>query len=135
MPSGHQLVEDDVAGIGIEALMDGEAIDRIVDRTRKAGGEIVALLKTGSAYYAPAAAVYQMVEAILKDKKRIVPVCAYCTGQYGVRDMYVGVPVKLGAGGVEEIIELELTQEELESLRKSAEEVREGIDALQAEAT
>ena len=121
-----------VSGIGIELLMSQEAIDRIVDRTRKAGTEIVALLKTGSAYYAPAAAAFQMVEAILKDRKRILPACVKCTGQYGINGIYVGVPIKLGAKGVEQIIELPLTAYELASLRKSAEEVEQAIKDLEA---
>jgi malate dehydrogenase len=121
-----------VSGIGISHLMSQEAIERIVDRTRKAGTEIVALLKTGSAYYAPAASVYQMVEAILNDKKRLLPACVRCTGQYGINGVYVGVPIKLGAGCVEEIIELPLTEEELGSLRKSAAEVEEAIGDLES---
>jgi len=114
-----------VAGIPITKLMPQEAIDRIVQRTRKAGGEIVALLKTGSAYYSPSAAAVQMAEAILKDKKRILPCAAYLEGEYGISGVYVGVPIKLGGGGVEQIIEVELTEEESAALKKSAEAVRE----------
>lgn len=121
-----------VSGIGITHLMRQEVIERIVDRTRKAGTEIVALLKTGSAYYAPAAATYQMVEAVLKDKKRILPACVRCTGQYGINGVYVGVPIKLGARGVEEVIELPLTGEELGSLQKSAAEVEQAIKDLES---
>jgi len=119
-----------VAGIPISNLMKQETIAHIIERTRNAGAEIVALLKAGSAYYAPAAAVFQMVEAILHDKKRVVPVCALCRGQYGIHDVYVGVPVRLGRYGVEEIFELPLTDDELASLRKSAAEVEEAIRSL-----
>lgn len=122
-----------VSGIPLGELMDQEKITAIMERTRTAGTEIVALLKTGSAYYAPAAATYQMAEAILKNKRRILPACARCEGQYGIHGVYVGVPIKLGAYGVEEIIELELTAEELSSLQKSAAEVEEAIRALEAE--
>ncbi|HHD11544.1 MAG TPA: malate dehydrogenase [Deltaproteobacteria bacterium] len=101
-----------VSGIPIEQLMSEEAIQRVMDRTRNAGGEIVSLLKTGSAYYAPSAAVAEMAESILKDKKRIIPCAAYCDGKYGLDGVFVGVPVRLGAGGVEEIIEIELNEEE-----------------------
>ncbi len=101
-----------VSGIPIEQLMGEEAIQRVMDRTRNAGGEIVSLLKTGSAYYAPSAAVAEMAESILKDKKRIIPCAAYCDGKYGLDGVFVGVPVRLGAGGVEEIIEIELNEEE-----------------------
>ncbi len=101
-----------VSGIPIEQLMSEEAIQRVMDRTRNAGGEIVSLLKTGSAYYAPSAAVAEMAESILKDKKRVIPCAAYCDGKYGLDGVFVGVPVRLGAGGVEEIIEIELNEEE-----------------------
>jgi len=119
-----------VAGIPITELVCAETIERLVERTRKGGGEIVNLLKTGSAFYAPGAAVAQMVEAIVKDKKRILPCSAYLTGQYGLDDVYVGVPIKLGANGVEEIIELCLNDAELESLHKSAKIYQEGISML-----
>ena len=102
-------------------------IDAIVERTRMGGGEIVALLKTGSAYYCPSAAAVQMVEAILLDKKRILPCSAYLEGEYGLSDMYFGVPVKLGSEGVEEIIEVKLTPEEKASLEKSAASVKKSI--------
>jgi malate dehydrogenase len=116
-----------VAGIPLPELMSPEKIDRIVERTRKGGGEIVALLKTGSAYYCPSAAAVQMVEAILLDKKRILPCSAYLQGEYGLSDMYFGVPVKLGSDGVEEIIEVTLTPEEKAALEKSAATVRKSI--------
>lgn len=119
-----------VVGIPITELMSAETIERLVERTRKGGGEIVNLLKTGSAFYAPGAAVAQMVEAIVKDKQRILPCSAYLTGQYGLDDVYVGVPVKLGADGVEEVIELRLNDSELQPLRQSAEIYREGISML-----
>jgi malate dehydrogenase len=116
-----------VAGIPLPELMGPEKVDRIVERTRKGGGEIVALLKTGSAYYCPSAAAVQMVEAILLDKKRILPCSAYLQGEYGLSDMYFGVPVKLGSDGVEEIIEVKLTPEENAALEKSATSVKKSI--------
>ncbi len=119
-----------VSGVPITELLPKEKIDRIVERTRKAGGEIVALLKTGSAYYSPAAAVVQMVEAILKDKKRILPCAAYLEGEYGLNDIYFGVPVKLGSKGVEAIIEVSLTDEEKKAVEKSAQAVRKTIKEL-----
>lgn len=119
-----------VAGVPITELLPKEKIDKIVERTRKAGGEIVALLKTGSAYYSPAAAVVQMVEAVLRDKKRILPCSAYLEGEYGLRDVYFGVPVKLGAGGVEQVLEVPLTDEEKAAVAKSAEGVRRSIAEL-----
>ncbi len=119
-----------VSGIPILQLLPQETIDRLVERTRKGGGEIVSLLKTGSAYYAPGAAAAQMVEAILKDKKRILPCCAYLEGEYGLSDICFGVPVKLGASGVEEVIELGLTGEEKKLVSTSAESVKKSIAAL-----
>ena len=119
-----------ISGIPILQLLPGETVDRLVERTRKGGGEIVSLLKTGSAYYAPGAAAAQMVEAIVKDKKRILPCCAYLEGEYGLSDICFGVPAKLGANGVEKIVELELTAEEKELVSKSAESVRKSIAAL-----
>src|SRR5213593_353073 len=101
-----------VAGIPLPDLLPKERIDAIVERTRKGGAEIVNLLKTGSAYYAPSASAVEMVEAILKDKKKILPCAVYLDGQYGVKGLYVGVPVKLGRGGVEQVIEIRLTAEE-----------------------
>ncbi|MDH7500076.1 MAG: malate dehydrogenase [candidate division NC10 bacterium] len=116
-----------VAGIPITELMSAEKIARLVERTRKGGGEIVGLLKTGSAYYCPSAAAVQMAEAIVKDKKRILPVSAYLEGEYGLHDIYFGVPVKLGAGGVEQIIEVRLTPEEKAALERSAAAVKKSI--------
>jgi len=119
-----------VGGINISKFLPKEKIDAIVERTRKGGGEIVALLKTGSAYYAPAAAIVQMSEAILYDRKRILPCSVWLTGQYGINETYVGVPIILGKGGVEKIIELDLTKEELASLQKSASEVKAQMGKL-----
>jgi len=116
-----------VSGIPLTHLLPKEKIDRLVDRARKGGAEIVNLLKTGSAFYAPSAAAVQMVEAILKDKKRILPCCVYLDGEYGLRDLCFGVPVKLGANGVESIIELELTEAEKALVAKSAESVKKTI--------
>jgi len=119
-----------VSGIPLSQLLAKETIDRLVDRTRKGGGEIVNLLKTGSAFYAPSAGVIQMAEAILKDKKRILPCCVYLNGEYGLKDICFGVPVKLGAKGIESIIELELTEEEKKLVAKSAESVKKSIAEL-----
>ena len=119
-----------VSGIPITELLPAEIIEKLIERTRKGGAEIVDLLKTGSAFYAPASAVTQMVEAILKDKKRIMPCSAYLNGEYGIYDVYVGVPVKLGINGVEEIIELKLTDVERELLQNSAKVYKEGIQSL-----
>ncbi len=119
-----------IGGIPVTEFIAKERLDAIVERTRKGGGEIVNLLKTGSAYYAPAAATAQMVEAVLKDKKRLIPVSAYLTGQYGLSDMYFGVPVILGAGGIEKIIELPLNEEEMALLKKSADAVRSTLETL-----
>jgi malate dehydrogenase len=116
-----------VSGIPLPQLMPKEKIDRLVDRTRKGGGEIVNLLKTGSAFFAPSAAAVQMVEAILKDKKRILPCCAYLNGEYGLKDICFGVPVKLGAAGMESVIQLALTEEEKVLVAKSAESVKKSI--------
>ena len=120
-----------VAGIPLTELLDGDTIDAIVQRTRDGGAEIVGHLKTGSAYYAPASAVAEMTAAIVRDKKRILPCAAYLTGQYGIHDLFVGVPIKLGAKGVESIIEIGLTPEETTALQKSADEVRENIAKLE----
>lgn len=119
-----------VAGIPIPQLLSKEAIDRLVDRTRNGGIEIVNYLKTGSAYYAPASSVAQMVESIVKNKKRILPCAAWLTGQYGIRDLFVGVPVKLSSKGIEQVIEIELTPEEQEALHASAEHVRQNVAKL-----
>jgi malate dehydrogenase len=114
-----------VAGIPITELMSQERIEALVKRTANGGAEIVSLLKTGSAYYAPASAAVEMAEAILKDKKKILPCAAYLDGEYGFKDLFIGVPVKLGAGGVEEIIEITLSAEEKAALQKSADAVQE----------
>ncbi|MBI3732033.1 MAG: malate dehydrogenase [Chloroflexi bacterium] len=119
-----------VAGVPIGELMSREQVDRIVERTRKGGGEIVELLKTGSAYYAPGASVAKMVEAILKDKKLIVPASVYLRGEYGLNDICFGVPVKLGAQGVEQIIEYKLTSEERLMFDKSVSLIRGTMSAL-----
>ena len=119
-----------VAGIPISELLPSEKVDAIVKRTRNGGGEIVNLLKTGSAYFAPGAAVAEMVEAILKDRKMILPCAAYLDGEYGLKDMYFGVPAKLGRNGIEEIIQIKLQPEEQEMLDKSAELVRGTMSAL-----
>ncbi len=119
-----------VAGIPISELMPQARIDAIVDRTRKGGGEIVNLLKTGSAYFAPGAAVAEMVEAILKDRQLILPCAAYLEGEYGLKDMYFGVPVKLGRAGIEQIVQISLLPAEQEMLNKSAELVRGTMSAL-----
>jgi malate dehydrogenase len=119
-----------VAGVPITELMPQEQIDRIVERTKNAGAEIVGYLKTGSAYYSPAACAVEMAEAILKDKKRIVPCAAYLEGEYGIKNLYVGVPIKLGAGGVEEVLELELTDDELAMLKNSASHVQVLVDKI-----
>jgi malate dehydrogenase len=119
-----------VAGIPITELLPADKIDGLVKRTANGGAEIVAFLKTGSAYYAPAAATVEMVEAILKDKKKILPCAAYLDGQYGVKGLYVGVPVKLGRSGVEQVIEITLTGEEQAAFQKSAGAVRELVDKL-----
>jgi malate dehydrogenase len=119
-----------VAGVPITELLSPDRVAALVTRTANGGAEIVNYLKTGSAYYAPAAAVVEMVEAILKDKKKILPCAAYLNGPYGVRGLYVGVPVKLGRRGVEQIIEIRLTAEEQAAFDKSAAAVRELVDKL-----
>jgi len=119
-----------VGGIPIAELMAEEKIEQLVARTRAGGGEIVALLKEGSAYYAPSAAITQMVEAVLLDKKRVLPACAYLEGEYGINGLCVGVPVKLGAGGVEQIMQIGLTEEERTALRHSAASVQELVDVM-----
>jgi len=117
-------------GIPLERLIPKERLDAIVERTRKGGGEIVQLLGNGSAYYAPAASLVQMAEAILKDKKRILPAVAYLEGEYGYQDLYLGVPTILGGNGLEKVIVLELTEEEKKALDKSAESVKKVIGIL-----
>ncbi len=119
-----------VSGIPLTELMDQATIDRIVDRTRNGGAEIVKYLKTGSAYYAPSASAVEMVESILKDKKKILPCAALLEGEYGIHGLFVGVPVKLGANGVENIYEIKLTDEEKAMLAKSAGAVKELVDVL-----
>lgn len=119
-----------IGGIPVSEFIPAERLEAIVQRTRKGGGEIVNLLKTGSAYYAPAAATAQMVEAVLLDKKRVLPCAAYLDGEYGLSDLYFGVPVVLGAGGVERIIELPLNDDERALVQKSAYAVRTTLDVL-----
>ncbi len=119
-----------VAGIPITELMDSQTIERLVQRTRDGGAEIVKYLKTGSAYYAPSAAVTEMVEAILKDKKKILPCAAYLQGEYGINGLFVGVPVKLGANGIEQIIEIRLSPDEQAQLNRSAEAVQELVGVI-----
>ncbi|TWT39399.1 malate dehydrogenase [Blastopirellula retiformator] len=119
-----------VGGIPIRRLLSQDKLDAIVDRARKGGAEIVGLLKTGSAYYAPAAATAQMVEAIIKDKKRLIPCAAYCDKEYGVGGYYVGVPVILGSGGVEKIVELDLDDQEKADFQKSVDAVKELVAAM-----
>ncbi len=120
-----------MAGIPIKSLLPDEKIEEIVDRTQKGGAEIVSLLKTGSAYYAPSSAVIEMVESILYDQKRILPCCAYLNGEYGMNGIYLGVPVYLGAGGTEKVIEIEMTQEEKEALANSAASVKGQIEKVE----
>ena len=119
-----------VGGVPVSELIEADRLEEIVQRTRDGGAEIVALLKTGSAYYAPSAATAQMVEAILLDRKEILPCAAMLDGEYGISGLYVGVPVKLGAGGVEEIIEVELTDAESTALQASADAVQELVDVM-----
>ncbi|MBW2569030.1 MAG: malate dehydrogenase [Deltaproteobacteria bacterium] len=114
-----------VAGIPITELLSKERIDALIDRTRKGGAEIVGLLKTGSAFYAPASAAVEMAESILKDKKKILPCAAYLEGEYGINDLFIGVPVKLGKNGIEEIVQISLTDDEKTALQKSADAVEE----------
>jgi malate dehydrogenase len=113
-----------VEGKPLTEMADAATLERLYQRTRDAGAEIVALLKKGSAYYAPSAAIAQMVNAIVGDTKEVLPVCAWCTGQYGIEGVYVGVPARLGRGGVEEIVELDLNDVELRALRDAAESIR-----------
>ena len=117
-----------VSGIPVTQLLPADVVAKLVDRTRKGGTEIVNLLKTGSAYFAPAASISLMVESIVMDKKRLLPASAYLEGQYGLKDVFVGVPVILGSNGVERIVEIELNDEEKSSLKGSAADVRSGID-------
>jgi malate dehydrogenase len=119
-----------VGGIPISELMAEEKIDQLVKRTRSGGGEIVELLKEGSAYYAPSAAITQMVEAVLLDKKRILPACVYLEGEFGINGLCVGVPVKLGAGGMEQVMEIKLTADEQAALKSSADTVQELVEVM-----
>jgi len=119
-----------VAGIPITELLPQDRIDAIVERTRTGGAEIVSLLKTGSAYYAPASAAVEMAESILKDKKKILPCAALLQGEYGIEDLFIGVPVKLGAAGIEEVIQIKLTEDEQAALNRSAAAVQELKEAL-----
>jgi|SRR3972149_624190 len=121
-----------VAGVPLGEILPADKLNSIVDRTRKGGGEIVNLLKTGSAYYAPSAAIAQMVEAILKDKHLIIPAAAYLQGEYGLNDIFFGVPVQLGRTGIENIIEYDLNESEKSALTISANAVAESIDALKS---
>jgi len=119
-----------VAGLPLQEILEKDRLKEIIERTRKGGGEIVSLLKKGSAYYAPSAAITRMIEAILKDKHLVVPAAAYLTGQYGLKDIYFGVPVQLGRTGVEKIIEYPLDEKEKEALQKSSQTVLENIQKL-----
>lgn len=121
-----------VSGIPLSQLASQDRIDAMVERTRKGGGEIVAHLKTGSAYYAPAAAAVQMAEAIVKNKRRILPCAAWLQGEFGMEDLYLGVPCLLGENGLERIIEVDLSDEETAALKTSAEHVRSTVEALKA---
>jgi malate dehydrogenase len=121
-----------VSGIPLTELLPQARIDAIVDRTRNGGAEIVKYLKTGSAYYAPSAAAVEMAESILKDKKKVLPCAAYLEGEYGINGLFAGVPVKLGAGGIEKIYEVKLTAEEQAMLKKSADAVQELVDVLKS---
>jgi malate dehydrogenase len=119
-----------VSGIPLTELLDEATLARLVQRARDGGAEIVKLLKTGSAYYAPSAGAVEMVESILKDKKKVVPCAAYLEGEYNIRDLFVGVPVKLGSRGIEKIYEIKLLPEEQAALEKSAKSVQELIDVI-----
>jgi malate dehydrogenase len=121
-----------VSGIPITELMSQERIDALVKRTANGGAEIVSLLKTGSAYYAPASAAVEMAESILKDKKKILPCATYLQGEYGIHDLFIGVPVKLGSSGIEQIIEIKLTNDEQDALNKSAAAVKELVENLKS---
>jgi malate dehydrogenase len=121
-----------VSGIPLTQLVSQDRIDAMVERTRKGGGEIVGYLKTGSAYYAPAAAAVQMAETIVKDKRRILPCAAWLQGEFGMNDLYLGVPCLLGEGGIKKIVEVELSDDERASLEASAQHVRSTVEALKA---
>ena len=119
-----------IGGVPVTRLVSQERLEEIVDRARKGGAEIVGLLKTGSAYYAPAAATAQMVEAIVKDKRRMIPCAAYCDSEYGVGGYYVGVPVVLGGNGVEKVVELELEPQEKADFKNSVDAVQELVATM-----
>jgi malate dehydrogenase len=119
-------------GVPITELLSPERVEALVDRTRNGGAEIVALLKTGSAFYAPAASVFQMVDAILGDRHTVLPCAAYLQGEYGIDGLFVGVPVRLGRTGIEQVLEIELTPDERTAFDRSAAAVRELVDALAA---
>jgi malate dehydrogenase len=119
-----------IAGVPVAQLLPKETLDKIIDRTRKGGAEIVNLLKTGSAFYAPSAAVVQMIDAIFNDRKKVLPCAAYLEGEYGINGLFVGVPVKLGANGIEEIVQIKLTPEEQAELEKSAAAVKELVEII-----
>jgi len=119
-----------VGGIPLSELLDQATIDRLVQRARDGGAEIVKYLKTGSAYYAPSSAAVEMAESILKDKKKVLPCAAYLEGEYGIKGLYVGVPVKLGAKGIEKIYEIKLQADEQAALQKSAAAVQELVDVI-----
>jgi len=121
-----------VAGIPITDLLSAERIQALVDRTANGGAEIVALLKTGSAFYAPAASAFEMVDAILRDRRRVLPCATYLQGEYGVNGLFVGVPVVLGSGGLQRVIEIKLTADEQQAFDKSAGAVQELVDKLPA---
>ena len=121
-----------VGGISVSELIAEDRLEEIVQRTRDGGAEIVNLLKTGSAFYAPSAAIVQMVESIMFDKKQILPCTAYLEGEYGIDGLFVGVPVKLGAGGIEEIIEFDLTSSELKALKSSADSVEDLVEIMKS---
>jgi malate dehydrogenase len=121
-----------VAGVPVSQKIDAQRLEEIVQRTRDGGAEVVKLLKSGSAFYAPSAAVVEMVDSILYDQKRVLPCAALCQGEYGIDGLFVGVPVKLGKDGVEEIIEIELSEDEKADLHRSADAVRELVDAMAA---
>jgi malate dehydrogenase len=119
-----------VAGIPLDKLIAPERLNAIIDRTRKGGGEIVALLKTGSAFYAPATSAIAMAESYLRDKKRVLPCAAWLEGEYGVRGYYMGVPVVIGSGGVEKILELDLSSDEKQMFQRSFESVKKTVDEI-----
>lgn len=119
-----------VSGIPLSELLDQATIDRLVQRARDGGAEIVKYLKTGSAYYAPSSAAVEMVESILKDKKKVLPCAAYLEGEYGIHELFVGVPVKLGASGIEKVFQIQLQPDEQAALRKSADAVKELVDVI-----